>query len=273
MITKQHTALFVMALYDKTRNNGVSQEFYQIFKKEVPFVLLPDAIRAYVGPRQAGHFERKPDGTDVSWMKYPNASVLKTLTKENVNEKISYYVADGIPKCAIGEETDIGTFDTKNWDNPHFAFLRIHLVQDYILDAVLREELIDHTNRFEDEFIVRHNRTRKMNGAELRAQVAKFEELGFIKLVGAVYEKTGILMNREWFDTYVLEALKEAYPEDLAANTYKYMGISDEVNNRINAYEFDLTEEERDSVYMADNLDDVLDFMYSRAYLATMDQL
>ena len=52
------------------------------FKRELPYCILPDAIRAYLGRREYSHFEINPEGTDISWYKYPNPEDLKTLTKE-----------------------------------------------------------------------------------------------------------------------------------------------------------------------------------------------
>ena len=36
------------------------------FKRELPFAVLPDAIRAYLGTRVLSHFEVNPEQTDVS---------------------------------------------------------------------------------------------------------------------------------------------------------------------------------------------------------------
>lgn len=276
MITKQHTAIYALAL---AINRGIKKEtsdesrikFEKDLHKEIPWLLLPDAIRAYIGPRQASHFERVPGSdkdTSVSWMEFPSEEVLKALSKENISEMVSYEVKEGYPGCVIGEDTDIGEFDVRNVKHKHYEALRCHLIQDLYLDECLRKRLINAEKRFADIFVIRHSE-KAIDGKTLRAQVALFEELGFIKLVGMVYEKTGILLNREWFDTHVLESLKEAYPEDLAANTYKYMSISDEVNERINALNFELTAEEKESVILTDDLDRVLNELYGYAIRAT----
>ena len=57
MITKQHTALSLMA-FAMTEEDGSKKllDIYR-FREMIPWILLPDAIRAYVGPRQAGHHE------------------------------------------------------------------------------------------------------------------------------------------------------------------------------------------------------------------------
>lgn len=275
MITLQHTSIYVLGAYLKRNISEDSSfesknQFRKSLHRELPWVLFPDAIRAYIGPRQVSHFEKLPEGhgEGCSWIKFPSEEVLKELSKENVKDLVSYELKDGYPAFVIGEETDIGEFDVKNGAHKHYEALRCHMIQDMYLDEALRIRMIDASSRFSDKFVIRHNK-KEIDGKELRAQVALFEQLGFIKLVGIVYEKTGILMNREWFDKYVLTALNDAYPADLAANTYRYMNISDEVNERINALQFELTDEERASVYITDDLDRVLDELYAYAIRAT----
>ena len=100
-----------------------------------------------------------------------------------------------------------------------------------------------------------------------------FEEAGFLRLVKTVYENTGILLDSKWFEENVLTTLLEVYPEDLARNTFKYMVMSDEQNQRIQSLQFELTDEERNALIITDKLDDVLDELYADAYLYTADEL
>ena len=261
MITLQHTAIFMMVAAEKKEVN---------VKESLPWLLLPDAIRMYVGPRQASHFEFSPDETDVSWMEFPSREILKEISKENVADLIKFYVSPKAPKCVIGEQTNLDEFDIRNYAHPHYHELRTHLVQDCILDKVLREKLVDVTNRFEDRFIVRHNRSIELDGSELRKQITLFEQIGFMHLVGMVYKKTGILLNQRWFDENVHTALLEAYPEELAENTYKYMQIPEEIEQRISELDFELTEEDISKVVMTDELQRILDEMYATAYFYTV---
>ena len=133
MITKQHTALYFLALTAKRKEGDSYVKCYEELHEGLAWVLLPDAIRAYIGPRQAGHFEKLPNGTDTSWMKYPAPEVLKSLTKESAQSEIKFHLADGYPKCVIGEQTDVGLFDQKNWNHKFYHELRIHMLQDYML--------------------------------------------------------------------------------------------------------------------------------------------
>ena len=261
MITKQHIAITTWAMLSKGKN-------MEDVMKAIPYAVLPDAIRMFVGQRQPSHFERHPDGQDISWMRFPEGESLKKLSKESLTDSVSWYLAENIPAAVIGEESELTTFDKFNGDLAHYHEIRTHIIQDILLDTVLREQMINPDGRFEDTFAVRHSGT-KMNGKELRSQVALFEELGFIKLVGLVYQNTGVLLNKEWFDTYVQKAMYDAYPEDMAQNTYRFMKISEDVDHRLRAHNFELPQEEKDSVYMAEDLDAILDAMYEEAYKAT----
>ena len=267
----QHGSIYMWALADARKHNcdGMMQEF----KREIPFVLLPDAIRAYVGPRQMSHFEQTPDGTAKSWMRFPDERILKLLTPEKAADMIRYEMADGYQPCVIGETTDLSMFDYKNLGHEYYHALRIHLLQDHVLDTVLREVLVNVDQRFKDVFVVRHNRSVTMDGAELRRQIANFERIGFIKLAGLVFERTGILLSQAWFDKEVYPALLKAYPKDLADKTYRYMKLDDETENRIQQHQFDITEEDASQVPMAFKLDDVLLEMYAEAYDLTKREL
>lgn len=274
MITKQHTALTLMALAMAEDDNRKLVDIYR-FREMVPWILLPDAIRAYVGPRQAGHHEEwiDEDGNkQTSWMEYPCANALKKCSKETAEKWIKYHVVSGIKPCVIGEATQIDVFDEHN--NAHYSYhlLRTHLLQDIVLDNMLRRNFVDVSGRFEDRFVIKHN-GKVIDGKELRRLVALYEEVGFIHLIGAVFNKTGILLTREWFDENVYPALLEVYPKDLADNTYKYMVISDEVNERIKKLDFTLTQEEIDSVGFTDELMYFLDDMYLEALYRSIDEL
>ncbi len=267
MITLQHSALYIMALAAKRKSNYLTE-----FMEEVPYILLPDAIRAYIGPRQAGHFEMAPNELECSWMKYPCEQTIRSLTRDNAAGMIEYHVVPALPKCVIGEKTNIKEFDVMNWGHRHYHSLRIHMLQDCVMDSVLRDKMVYVTKRFEDKFAVRHNGA-IIDGAMLRQQITLFETLGFLRLAGKIYCNTGTIMNQGWFERNVLSAMMDLYPEDLATNTYKFMKISEDMNNRISNRKFDLTEEEKASIIVTDNPERLMDEMYSEAYLKTYYEL
>ena len=274
MTLQEHTALFVMAAAKRfqVQNGHETQGFINFLQGELPWVLLPDALRAYIDSRQASHFENLPDGTDTSWIEFPSKSVLRNLSKENFSKNVKFYIPERFPTCVIGESSNINEFDIRNFIHRHHSSLRCHLIQDCYLDAVLREKLIDVTKRFEDDYIIRHN-GQHINGQKLREQITLMEELGFLKLAGIVYHTTGILMTREWFDIMVAGALKQEYPEDLFLRTYSYMGISDAFNQRIKKHLFSYTCDEIASVFITPDLDRTLNELYVYAHKATLEEI
>ena len=72
MITLEHAAVALLKL-------GCNE---QKFREVIPFILEPDAIRRYTGPRVLSHFEKI--GNETSWMKFPTREELKKVNKENI---------------------------------------------------------------------------------------------------------------------------------------------------------------------------------------------
>ena len=275
MISIQHVALYYLALHSVRMSCHAADpvKLAEEFQNEVPFVVLPDGIRAYSGPRPISHFEKTPDGNDVSYMTFPSEEVLKTLSKESFASSVEFKHAEGYLPCVIGEKTDIREFDYHNFGHKHYHALRVHMFQDAILDEILREDLIDASLRFQDIYVVRHDPSIKIDGKELRRQVAEFERIGFIMLAGFVYERTGVLMNNDWFNSVVEPALHKAYPEDLANNTFRYMALNEETNARITNLQFAITDEDKALGPMAKNLEKTLKDMYIEAYFYTRREL
>ena len=268
MKTLQHAALFFMAFCAKYDSREMD-----IFKEKVPWVLLPDGIRAYVEPRQIFHYEITPDGEDVSWGKFPEPEDLVLMNKENTRRMVkTHFVPEKYPKCVIGEETQLEVFDAQNFGHTQFHLLRIHFLQDMVLDYVLREVFVDVSQRFADKFTLKTAANSVINGEELRAEISEFEMIGFLHLVGKIYNLTGILLNQKWFDENVMCALKEsAYPADLAESTYGYMRIPTDIEYRINMLDFDISAEKCFGI-TGTELENVLDFMYSQAYIETVSE-
>lgn len=239
MNTLQHSLMELISLIEnKSRNLKTNEELIGKFKEELPYILFPDAIRAYVGPREPSHFEKSVDGKDVAYMVFPDKETIKKLTKENANQLIKTYMPPKTQKAVIGEDTSIETFDkyNQNLDDTAKYLYKTHLLQDVQLDKTLRR-MVDVKGRFEDEFIINAT-NEKIDGKELRQEVAKFENLGFLELARIVHQKTGIKTNQKWFDEVVYTVLKEAYPEDLAERTYNYMKIPKEIDEKITQGDF-----------------------------------
>ena len=218
MITLQHTLVTLLGLRGNERE----------LDEEIQYVLLPDAIRRYCGPRQYSHFEQSYDGKDTSWMKYPLN--LKELSKEEV-ERLPKHIVSEIKPCVLGETTSIETFENHNTHLPpkYFAGAKKHLTQDFIFDRFIREK-IDCSKMYDDEF---EFNGQKLDGKGVRGAIADIENHDLYVLAYMVEKTYGIKVNQEWFDKHVKARLDSEYSQDLADGTYKYMKIPDVINERI----------------------------------------
>lgn len=251
MITLQHSLVTLFGL------RGNEEEF----EKQVPYILIPDAIRRYCGPRPYSHFEETPDGKDISYMHFPIN--LKTLTKENIgNERM--HLANGYRPCVLGEKTHIEKFEQTNGDLPpiYYAGVKKHLTQDVIFDDFVREDIgLDCSRRFESMYspeettgknvgIFTFSRRVKdpdgqtrtveetLDGNGVRKLVADIENHGLYILAYMLHKSYGITANQEWFDKHVKKFLDEKYSQDLADGTYQYMKIPEEINRRITEHDW-----------------------------------
>lgn len=223
MITLQHSLITLFA------NNGNEEEL----SKEIPYILLPDAIRKYTGLRQYSHFEINPSNGDTSWIKYPTN--LKELNDETV-EKLPKYLATKLTKCVLGEKTEINVFQKYNKHLPKDEYFGIkkHLIQDQIFDKWIREE-IDCSRRNENVFLFQ---CKEFQGTDIRKLITDIEYQGLYILAYMNYQTYGITTNQEWFNKYVKEQLDLAYPKDLVDRTYQYMRIPDYINEKISKHDW-----------------------------------
>jgi hypothetical protein len=259
MITMQHSLVTLFGLRGDV----------DAFEKEIGYVLLPDGIRRYCGPRPYSHFEENPEGTDISYMHFPLN--LKTLTKDNIgNERM--HLAEGYKPCVLGEKTHIEAFERTNGDLPprYFAGVKKHLIQDVIFDDFIREGIgLDCSRKFdsmyspeettgknvgvflfnrplknnEGNFLLDSNgnpitKTETLDGNGVRKLIADIENQGLYILAYMLHESYGITANQEWFDKHVKPALDKEYSEDLANGTYGYMKIPEDINNWITNHDW-----------------------------------
>ena len=220
MITLQHT------LCDLLKFKGNMEDF----DKEIAYCLLPDSIRAYIGPRPLSHFEENPDGNDISWYKFP--ADIKAMTKTSALSR-EQYLADISKKSCLGEKTHIDKFIEKNNDLPNEEYNGIltHLIQDYIFDDWIRD-IIDCSNKYEpDAKFIFENEEYDSQG--IRGVIAEIEMYGYYLLSYLCNKEYGIVTNQEWHDKNLYPNLERDYPSDLSESTYKYMTISEDINEKI----------------------------------------
>ena len=126
LITPQHLLITYFSV------NGDIKKF----EKEIPYVLIPDAIRKYSIPRQYTHFEEDSKG-DISWFKFPKN--IRQITKKKVDEIRGTFTAKP-NKCALGGKTHVEVFEKTNryLNSDYFYGVKKHLVQDFIFDEFIR---------------------------------------------------------------------------------------------------------------------------------------
>ena len=253
MQTTEHIMLFLIQKLDpmiRLQNSETHYEKsdyqYEIdsVKKEIPGFLLPDAIRMYTGPREYSHFEKGKDSQgDMSYMKFPRD--LKSMTRESIQESLKtngHLVAR--PAAVVGEQTDLQAALRSVSNLPPVMICGImgHLVQDYKFDTLVRL-LIDCSHRYDDHF--KSNITGKeMNGKETRIHIQEIENALAIIMAKFIYQQTGITCNQKFFEDTIYPIIKEAYPEDLAENTCKYMKLDPKANKQISDHTFEVAPKE-----------------------------
>lgn len=202
----------------------------KLSSRQIAAVVYPDAIRAYTGPRQYSHFEKSEDGTDISYMRFPEDMHAKKNAIEKSIAAHGHLVSD-IRPCAIGENTD---FDAFLAHNRHLTGemkegIVLHLQQDILFDRFIREQ-IDCSRKYEDIFFFRGQ---KRNGKELRALISEIEQQGIYVMSYILYQKYHVSTHQGWLEKVVRPALEAEYPKDLAEKTFSYMRISSSVNAHI----------------------------------------
>ena len=219
MITLQHSLVTLFA----TKDQNIEE-----FEKELPYVLLPDAIRRYSGPRQYSHFEQGQNGEGHSWMEFPLD--IKGMTEESIQKGPRYLLPD-IKPCALGERTSVPVFEEHNGflPNDYFAGVKKHLIQDIIFDKFIRKT-IDCSQKLNHEFTFRGE---QYDDKGVRKLITDIEEHGMYVLAYMLNQSCGITANQEWFDEHVKKVLDREYPREIADSTYKYMKIPEKMNDWI----------------------------------------
>lgn len=230
-MTPQHSLVNLIA-------HGGNEES---FRKEVASLLLADAIRRYVGPRQFSHFEESADGKDVAWLVFP--SDLKSLTAETA-QSLKKYIPENAAKGFLGEVTRVDVFEKHNKDLPidEFFGIKKHLLQDCVFDIWIRQQLglVDFT-KSDEEVAEQVKKLREIQGEEAKAirnTITQIEEHGIYLLAYRIYQKFGITVNQEWFDRNVKDVLDVEYCQDLADGTYNFMKIRPEINEMITNHDW-----------------------------------
>ena len=218
MITLEHS---LITLYAKAGEE-------ESIAREIPYILLPDAIKKYNSLRQYGHFETNRANGLTSWLRYP---INLKCFDEKEFERLPKYLAPDIISSTIGDDINITAFDINNKHLPvdEYFGIKKHLVQDKIFDEWIRKN-IDCSKKNEDVFVFKG---RIYTGEEIRNLITEIECHGVYVLAYMNYETYGITANQDWFNSYVKKQLDAVYSEELSDATYGYMEIPKDINRRI----------------------------------------
>lgn len=225
MTTVEHIIITYLGLMESSDNP--EKEFYE----EIPYTLLPDSLRYYLGKRQPTHFE-KTDAGDSSWYEFP--SKLKDLDKEKALEQ-SMYISENIKEAALGEYIDIEKYKEKN-NLPiiiHENILK-HFEEDTCHDKFIRS-IIDTKDKDKDIY---YFEGKEYSGKEIRKIIADISTYGQYVLAAYAWFNYNITINQEWYDKYAKKAIYDAYPQDMAENTCKYFTIREDINEYITNHDF-----------------------------------
>ena len=242
MISLNHLAIYMIA-----RHNFVTLDEV---KKEIPYLLLPDAIRMYTS-RQSSHFEVTSNGKSFSWLRFPEAEELKLLFKGNEDILEYGFAIGGYPKAVIGEQSSVEAFDKFNKEHSHYKSLKCHLLQDIVHDKALRENWMDTTRKYEDTYVLRHS-GEEIDGIGLRRAIDALSYLQFVKFAEIFYDCSGVLLNNEWLHENVYSVLCNAYHCDMAENTFKYMILPEDVEQAITLKTFKIERNGKLSIFIDD---------------------
>lgn len=207
----------------------------------VPYLIFPDAIRFYSGPRQYSHFEKSVGGMDVSWWRIP--ADVSAMTKESVQQslKTDAHLVENIRPCAIGEDTSVLTFMKYNRHLPMRMYCGIlcNLLQSVVRDDFVRTYMDCH-NRYEDRFVFKN---KILNGTECRNLINDVDQHSMYILAHDVYRHVGITADETWFREFVKPAMDAVYPADLSENAFSYMKYYPHVESWISQKDWSHLEE------------------------------
>lgn len=252
MLTMQHVLHAVLLA-----GNDITPEY-------LGGTIFPDAIRAYSVPRQLSHFERSDNRRSSSWWTMPTE--MSSLTPELVKSSIAAgsHLVWNAP-APFGRETDVPAFLEHNplmrYNREMYAGVLSHLsAQDMAFDSFVRWKILNLKDMRKDRIYLQpkikeecripscvqtscENGRIVLDGKEARRLITEIEIFGVYVLAHQVYERWSIVCDQEWFDTCVSSLLYQAYPQDLADKSLKYMREDPDISEWIHAKDFSHLEE------------------------------
>lgn len=231
-LSKTHATVTLLALL---RCSDLKKDAISIWKKHfIPYVLLPDAIRCYnfgegiPNNRVISHFEINHFTGKPSWMRFPDSRQIKVID-ETVIAGLEKHVENDYRQVAIGDTTSIETFreHNKGLDSVVYRGCEIHLMQDIVYDDFIRQ-VIDCDDRYDNGGKFFFDK-KEYDAKSVRTLISTIEENEFYVLSQMIKDEFGIIINKEFFEEHVKNALKQSYSQKMAESTWKYITFSDNV--------------------------------------------
>lgn len=202
----------------------------------------PDSVRCWSGARQLTHFTLNPKTGQISWIEYPDIPVWE-WSKSIVSDAAKFDA--GKPgTAAVDEATILEEFWRHNKKTPQNQLFYEHLIQDKFYDQYLRK-YVDVSRRYEDIYTFdgkeysgddfRKKADERWSGESL---VNSFDTQLFVVLAKMLYREQSITANRKWFETVVFPAFNQVYSKELAANTTKFITMTDTAEDLISNHKF-----------------------------------
>lgn len=241
---KNHFLAFILFshVYSSAIAEVKGRAYYYFQPQTAAVVTTNDSMRCWSKAREYSHFTVNPQTGAVSWCMFPLMPI-KEWTKEIVEKmpKISY----GKPGSAIVDEATIPEEMWKhNERTPQNELLFLHLVQDCVYDRFVRS-VIDTSRRYEDVYVFDGQ---ELSGAQVRGQglerwtkgiLSELDDQFFVRLSKRFFQYTGVRTDKDWIQNVMCRAIHEAYSDELAEATVKFVSLSDKANELIAEGRFD----------------------------------
>lgn len=204
-------------------------------KEHIPYVVFPDAVRAFSRIRPYSHFTMSLDGKDISWWKIPI----------KVNEMTEQIVQDSLKKNAhlgnykyneISNYTDIQTFREHNQHLPKNMFngIQLHLRQDCMFDLFIKGT-IDCSRNEEDIY---YYKGKRYGNEEIRNIANEIQKISYYILAERAYRKFGLTCNSRWLEESIFPMLKSAFSKDLYEAVIPYITIDKTIDKWISNHDW-----------------------------------
>ena len=264
-----YVVMYFMAIADRFLERD--KNYYERAQAGIPWLLLPEAISDYSVLARAARFERAvPEySKDYPWMVFPNQEDLCKIKAQGIKEAIEYHIPEEVYySYAVPERTCIDHFDCHNFVHHSYHDLRCFFIYNHVFDDMIRK-MINIRMRASNMYYINGSNVGEecLNSEELVGYVEQFNWLAAIYLAGLFYKKTGVLMDKEWFESIMKNAFEKSnYPEAMKECILKKVQMPDWVAERIEEVDFDITREDCNTVIITEDLMGTFRQMFSRIY-------